>query len=52
MLDMIEFAAFFLAWCKFHYYRAALNHVGHSHPDAPYLTMRLADCERCVNGRA
>lgn len=36
-------------WLRAGYYRAALNHVGHTHPDAPLLTARAIDSQRVVN---
>ncbi len=36
-------------WLRLSYYTAALNHVGHSHPDAPYLTLCCIESQRVVD---
>lgn len=36
-------------WLRAGYYRTALAHVGHTHPDAPLLTARAIDSQRVVN---
>jgi hypothetical protein len=36
-------------WLRLGYYQAALNHVGHAHPDSTLLTLRAAESALVVD---